>query len=336
MDSLTHTVIGAVVGDAFAGRRLGKKAMLWGALINNLPDIDVLTSFWMTQASGLLAHRGFTHSILFMVIMTPLLAYGLHGRYKTTSSYQDWLWLSGSNLFIHLFIDALTAYGTGWFEPFSHERVSLNMFFVADPLYTLPFIVGAIALMILRRGSPKRISWHRIGILWGVFYLFFAGWNKYRINQEVTSNVAEQQLPVHDFISTPTPLNNFLWYVIAQGDSGYYIGYRSVFDPKTPMAFTYISRNDALLTPWKDDPEVGKLIRFSEGIYRLDQEDGQTVFSDMRFGQIGGWMDPKANFVFRFYLDRPDGNDLVIQRGRMEASTPEALKSLWNRMWGQP
>lgn len=109
--------------------------MLWGALINNLPDIDVLTSFWMTQASGLLAHRGFTHSILFMVIMTPLLAYGLHGRYKTTSSYQDWLWLSGSNLFIHLFIDALTAYGTGWFEPFSHERVSLNMFCGRSALY---------------------------------------------------------------------------------------------------------------------------------------------------------------------------------------------------------
>ncbi len=59
MDSLTHTVIGAVVGDAFAGRRLGKKAMLWGALINNLPDIDVLTSFWMTQASGWAQHGDF-------------------------------------------------------------------------------------------------------------------------------------------------------------------------------------------------------------------------------------------------------------------------------------
>lgn len=334
MDSLTHTVIGAVVGDAFAGRRLGKKAMLWGALINNLPDIDVLTSLWMTQAEGLLAHRGFTHSILFMVLMTPLLAYGLHRRYQTTSSYHDWLWLSGSNLFIHLFIDALTAYGTGWFEPFSHTRVSFNLFFVADPLYTLPFLIGAVALLILRRSAPGRIRWHRIGIYWGLLYLLFAGWNKFRINRAIEQSLAEKKLPVQSFVSTPTPLNNFLWYVIAPADSGYYVGYRSVFDPPAPTDFTYFTRNDSLLTPWRTDREVSLLLRFSEGLYRVDREDGHTVFSDMRFGQIGGWMNPEANFVFRFHLDRPDGNDLVIQRGRMEASTPEALRSLWKRMWG--
>jgi inner membrane protein len=334
MDSLTHTVIGAVVGDAFAGRRLGKKAMLWGALINNLPDIDVLTSLWMTQAEGLLAHRGFTHSIVFMLLMTPLVAYGLHRRYRTTSSYQDWLWLSGSNLFIHLFIDALTAYGTGWFEPFSHHRVSFNLFFVADPLYTLPFLISAVALLILRRSAPGRIRWHRIGIFWGLAYLVFACWNKFRIDRQVTHSIAEQQLPVHSFITTPTPLNNLLWYVIARSDTGYYIGYRSVLDRQDAIPFTYFSRNDSLLTPWKHDPEVDRLVRFSQGLYRLNLEDGHTVFSDMRFGQIGGWMKPEANFVFRFYLDRPDGNDLVIQRGRMEASTPEALRSLWKRIQG--
>lgn len=335
MDSLTHTVIGAVVGDAFAGRRLGKKAMLWGALINNLPDIDVLTSLWMTHGEGLLAHRGFTHSILFMLLSAPLLAWGLHRRYRATSSYRDWLWLSGSNLFIHLFIDALTSYGTGWYEPFSHARVSLNLFFVADPLYTLPFLIGAIALVILRRSAPGRIRWHRVGIVWGILYLLFAAWNKNQINREVSRSLAEKQLPVHDFISTPTPLNNFLWYVIAEADSGYFIGYRSVFDPPEPTTFTYFARNDSLLNGWREDPEVQKLIRFSQGMYRVDHQEGHLVFSDLRFGQIGGWMQPEANFVFRYYLDRPEGNDLVIQRGRMEASAPEPLRSLWKRMWGK-
>ena len=96
---------------------------------------------------------------------------------------RDWLWLSGSNLFIHLFIDALTAHGTGWFEPFSHERVSAQHVFVADPLYTLPFIVGAIALMILRQGSPQTISWHRIWHPLGSFSICSSlDWNRYRIN----------------------------------------------------------------------------------------------------------------------------------------------------------
>jgi len=54
MDSLTHTVLGACLGEVIAGKQLGKKAMLIGALANNLPDIDVLTSFWTGPAEELL------------------------------------------------------------------------------------------------------------------------------------------------------------------------------------------------------------------------------------------------------------------------------------------
>ena len=61
MDSLTHTVLGACLGQLIAGKKIGKKAMLWGAIANNIPDIDVITSAWMGQADSLLAHRGFTH-----------------------------------------------------------------------------------------------------------------------------------------------------------------------------------------------------------------------------------------------------------------------------------
>ena len=57
MDSLTHTVLGACLGQVIAGKKIGKKAMLWGAIANNIPDIDVITSAWMGQADSLLAHR---------------------------------------------------------------------------------------------------------------------------------------------------------------------------------------------------------------------------------------------------------------------------------------
>ena len=74
MDSLTHIALGACIGDAFAGRQLGKKAMFWGAMSQSLPDIDFVASIWSSTTEGLLAHRGFTHSILFALIMAPLLA----------------------------------------------------------------------------------------------------------------------------------------------------------------------------------------------------------------------------------------------------------------------
>ena len=44
MDSLTHIVVGAVMGDAIAGRRLGRKAMWLGALFQTIPDFDVIAA----------------------------------------------------------------------------------------------------------------------------------------------------------------------------------------------------------------------------------------------------------------------------------------------------
>jgi inner membrane protein len=74
LDSLTHIALGACIGEAFAGKKLGKKAMLWGALVQSIPDIDFIAATWLNTSENLLAHRGFTHSLLFAVLIVPLLA----------------------------------------------------------------------------------------------------------------------------------------------------------------------------------------------------------------------------------------------------------------------
>ena len=70
MDSLTHIALGACMGEAFAGQTVGRKAMLWGILAQSIPDIDFIASTWLDTTSNLLAHRGFTHSILFGVVVS--------------------------------------------------------------------------------------------------------------------------------------------------------------------------------------------------------------------------------------------------------------------------
>ncbi len=75
MDSLTHIVLGAAIGELMAGRKLGKKALLIGAIANSLPDIDFVASMWMPTAQDVWAHRGLTHSLVFVLVMTPLLAW---------------------------------------------------------------------------------------------------------------------------------------------------------------------------------------------------------------------------------------------------------------------
>ena len=74
MDSLTHIALGACIAEVFFDKKIGKKALLWGALAQSLPDIDFVAGLWMPVSQELLAHRGVTHSILFLVLLTPLLA----------------------------------------------------------------------------------------------------------------------------------------------------------------------------------------------------------------------------------------------------------------------
>ena len=38
MDSLTQIVLGAAVGEAVLGKKVGNKAMLWGAIAGTIPD----------------------------------------------------------------------------------------------------------------------------------------------------------------------------------------------------------------------------------------------------------------------------------------------------------
>src|SRR5579872_7486382 len=75
MDSLTHIAVGACIGDLFLGKKIGKKAMLYGAIAASLPDIDFISSFWLDTADDLMAHRGFTHSFLFGLLFILALAF---------------------------------------------------------------------------------------------------------------------------------------------------------------------------------------------------------------------------------------------------------------------
>ena len=82
MDSLTQIVLGAAVGEVVLGRKVGNKAMLWGAIAGTIPDLDVYQSLIFDSLKANELHRGFSHSILFSVIFAPLLAWILVKKEK--------------------------------------------------------------------------------------------------------------------------------------------------------------------------------------------------------------------------------------------------------------
>ena len=316
MDSLTHIVLGAAMGELLAGRTLGKKALLLGAIANSLPDIDFLASFWLDTARDVWAHRGITHSFLFVVVMTPILS-GLAARLFPRSGMTrgHWWLFFGVELLAHIFIDAFNAYGTGWFEPFSRYRVAFHVLFVADPLVSIWLAIAAVVLILLRRDHPTRRKWAWISLACAIGYLGYALANKAAIDHQARADLAAQHHPYTRYFSTPTPMNCFLWYIVAEDSGGFYTGYRSVFDHQ-PTQFRFQPRGRRLLKPFLEHSDVHYLLRFSQGFYTVEEWGDTVVFNDLRFGEMKGWEDPKARFVFHYYLQRPGENGVVIQRGR--------------------
>src|SRR5690554_4135784 len=82
MDSLTQIVLGAAVGEAVLGKKVGNKAMLYGAIAGTIPDLDVYASHFTDTVSALAIHRGFTHSIVFSVLFAPIFGW-LVSRYES-------------------------------------------------------------------------------------------------------------------------------------------------------------------------------------------------------------------------------------------------------------
>src|SRR5690554_7539050 len=72
MDSLTQIVLGAAVGEAVLGRKVGNRAMFYGAIAGTIPDLDVISSFFVDTVRALEIHRGITHSIFFSIVFAPI------------------------------------------------------------------------------------------------------------------------------------------------------------------------------------------------------------------------------------------------------------------------
>jgi inner membrane protein len=335
MDSLTHIALGACMGEAFAGRTVGKKAMLWGALAQSIPDIDFVGSFWMNTPDSLLAHRGFTHSFLFCLLITPvfaLLAERWHRPHNI--SLKRWLLFFGAVIYIHIFIDAFNNYGVGWLEPFTHDRISFNAIYVADPFFSIWPGIACLALIISKRYSGKRRRWWKAGLGLSAIYLVYCLINKAMIDNDAKDIFKKQNISYTRYFTTPTPLQNWLWYVVAGNDTGYYVGLRSVFDSKKEITFQYFPRNDSLLDPLKEHEDVHKLIRFSQQFYTVEKWTDTLVFNDLRFGQIVGWRDPREKFVFHYFLDEGYDNKMVVQRGRFAKWDKITMKTLLKRIKG--
>jgi inner membrane protein len=89
MDSLTQIILGAATGELVLGKKIGNRAMLWGAVGGTIPDLDVLGKFFLSNIDNLAFHRGISHSIFFAVLGAVVFGWLVQQIYK--SPYHKWV-----------------------------------------------------------------------------------------------------------------------------------------------------------------------------------------------------------------------------------------------------
>src|SRR5690606_27109913 len=162
MDSLTQIVLGAAVGEAVLGKKIGNKAIGLGAIAGTIPDLDVIAVFFTDTVSALEIHRGVTHSFVFAISIGLLFAW-LFSLWDKRASLKEWFWFWFLTFATHALLDAQTTWGPRLFWPFVILVVSHNIF-VIDPLYILPIVVFVIFTRSHKRTSPKRKKLNNLGL----------------------------------------------------------------------------------------------------------------------------------------------------------------------------
>jgi membrane-bound metal-dependent hydrolase YbcI (DUF457 family) len=155
MDPITHALAGSLLGKSYFDQRQGGAGIFAVTLGAVFPDVDTAARFITDDPLAIIRyHRGFTHSFIGL----PVFALGLAGitrwwlRRRGHSSPTFWaLSLAfAAGLASHIFLDAVTSYGTCVLNPLSSVRVSWDLLFIVDFLFTGMLVASQLASWIYR------------------------------------------------------------------------------------------------------------------------------------------------------------------------------------------
>ncbi|WP_110686474.1 metal-dependent hydrolase [Salinicola aestuarinus] len=331
MDSVTQACLGAAVAGAVMPR-LGRRALILGAALGTLPDLDVMIDYGDAVADYTL-HRGFSHSLFVLTGLATLFAGAtrLASRTRALASFGHWWWLFTLCLLTHPLLDAFTTYGTQLLWPVPMRPISWSSLFIIDPLYTLLLLVGVIAFAIRPRDYRTLVTLLSASCL----YIAFSLWAQASVESRVARQLAEQGIETADTLVQPAPLTTLLWRVTAVVDGTAYEGWASLFDGDVPLA----------LTPWPlgerwraaaDATENGRRLAWFSAPYLryrvIDDGGGRERLdaTDIRLGLPG-----THPFVFPLAARQHAGDWRAIRSQRESGGRPDlaVLQRLFARLF---
>ena len=325
MDSLTQATLGAAVGHICWHEKLGRKAIIAGALLGTLPDLDVLIYPFLDEVQRLYWHRGESHSVWFMIL--GAMAFGWLLRRLTVTETLSYYQAGIGALFIfssHVLIDLFNVYGTQLFAPVFRKGFALDNMFIIDPLFTVPLLIGtAGAYYSSKPALASKLN--RTCLLLASIYVVWSFSAQTVASFKFRQALAEQKDIVSRQFTSAGSFTTFLWRHIAETPDGFLLAYWSWFDaPDKPIRFHFIPQNAAIVGQIKNARTFQVVDWFSHGWWFVAEADGKSArVVDLRFGEIPSDTDQNAHqwawpFAWEFYLNPKDETRLKAIRPELK------------------
>jgi len=308
VDNLTHSLVGALLGQAGLKKKTGlaMPALIIGA---NLPDVDAACFFWLEGVEHLGFRRGITHGPPAMVLLPLILAGLLYGfdRWQTSRGKRPegrlpvsfkWLFLlSFIGCLTHPALDWLNVYGIRLLEPFSSQWFYGDTLFIIDVwLWALMGFATWFSLRRERRGG-EWMRPARMAIAAALAYIGINGVITHQAENAPLDRVSEGET----IIASPPPLTFWEREVLSGGASLWWMTDYSIVKGLGTKA---VVGQPCFLPSWdwertsRGTPQTDAFLFWSRAPFAERAPDGSVLLRDARF------YDPRARD--RFTVALPD------------------------------
>jgi inner membrane protein len=293
MDPPTHGLLGAVIGQACFGRRLGRGALLG-------------TAAWRWRRRRDPEHAG------------PL---------------AHWRWLFVVTLLSHPLLDLCTSYGTVLFAPFSDRRFAIDAVAIIDPVYSLLLAAAlAIGLATSPSSRVARVS-AATALVVSTTYLAYGLRLNWEAEARARAELLEAGVHGAEVRAYPTLLQLYLRRLVARSGDEIRVGWLSLWSPRRIEWQSFRQARDTLVDEARRTREGRLFEWFAAGqtaAALIETPGGRVVeIDDLRYGfppepRWGLW-------GIRVRFDE-DGR-LRAPVERVDRPLPEPALALLQRIW---
>ena len=330
MDPITHVLLGASLGYAAFGKKLGRTAAACAGLAAFAPDADIFIRSVNDPLIAIEYHRGFTHSLIFAPAGAAIVAgvWILRRRWRPEALT---IWLCCLLAYLsHCLLDAATSYGTQLLWPFSNARAGWDLISIIDPIFTLALLVGLVVALGL-----KKIRVATAALVVAAVYLVLGGVQHSRAVTVQKQLATRRGHSIERFEVMPTLANNLVWRAL-------YVHEGKIYSDRIRVGwFSGVTLVEGWSLPLVTEVELSesesarnqrrsfeRFSWFSEGwVARKPGDD--SVLGDMRYSLATEAFDPIWGIRFTA-ADAPTEVEWVNRSGNRRISVAD----LWDEISG--